>query len=255
MEEKKLNHLAIIMDGNGRWAKARGYDRTMGHIKGARVAKKIIEASAEMNLPHLTLYAFSTENWLRPQLEVSFLMRLLFKNLKRERKSLIKNNIKFNAIGDLEKLPKYVQDEVQESIDATKDNTGMVLTFALSYGGQQEIVEATKNIVALVKKGEISEDQIDKDLFSKALPSNPLPEADLIIRTSGESRLSNFLLWQAAYAEFMVTQKFWPDFTIEDLNESINYFFGRERRYGRISEQLGPNNTYKVDQATLNSLI
>ena len=255
MIEKKLNHLAIIMDGNGRWAKARGYDRSIGHIKGARVAKKIIEASAEMKLPHLTLYAFSTENWLRPQLEVSFLMRLLFKNLKRERKSLIKNDIKFQAIGDLEKLPDYVREEVQESIETTKSNSGMTLTFALSYGGQQEIVEATKNIVAKIKSGEINENQIDRGLFSQSLPSFPLPEADLIIRTSGESRLSNFFLWQAAYAEFLVTKKYWPDFSVEDLNKAVNYFFGRERRYGRISEQLGPNETYKMDQATLNSLI
>ncbi len=236
--DSNLNHLAIIMDGNGRWAKSRGYDRTMGHIKGARVAKKIIEFCTEQKLPYLTLYAFSTENWLRPQLEVNFLMRLLFKNLKRERKTLVKNNIRFQAIGDLSRLPDFVAKEVAESIEATKNNTGMVLTFALSYGGRQEITKSVQKIAEMVKSGDLNPEEITEELVAKCLPSHPLPDADLIIRTSGENRLSNFLMWQSAYSEIYITDKLWPDYKEQDLIKAISVFQSTERRYGKTSEQI-----------------
>lgn len=238
MTLQQPKHVAIIMDGNGRWAKARGHNRFFGHIRGASRAKQIIEECARLKLDSLTLFTFSTENWKRPQEEVSFLMLLLKKRLRRETKNLIQNNIRFNCIGDTTKLPKGVQDQVEETKRLTKDNTGMKLTFALNYGGRHEILDAVKDLAKNVENGALSADAIDETMLSQRLQSSYLPDPDLIIRTSGESRLSNFFLWQAAYSEFYVTPVYWPDFTAEHLHIAIDDFCGTERRFGKTSEQL-----------------
>ena len=231
-------HLAIIMDGNGRWAKARGQNRTFGHIRGAVVAKKIIEEAARIGLPHLTLFTFSTENWLRPETEVSFLMSLLFRRLRKERQSLIKNNIQFHCIGDMSRLPAQVLFEVEETIRATADCTGMKLIFALSYGGRQELTQAAKLLAQQVKDGLLDPEDIDDATLNGALESSWLPHPDLIVRTSGESRLSNFFLWQAAYSEIYFTDKLWPEFSAADLHDALLFFSSRERRFGKTSEQV-----------------
>lgn len=235
-------HLAIIMDGNGRWAKARGQNRTFGHIRGAVVAKKIIEEAARIGLPHLTLFTFSTENWLRPESEVSFLMSLLFRRLRKERQTLTKNNIKFECIGDMSRLPAQVLFEVEETMRATAHCTGMKLVFALSYGGRQEITQAARFLAQQVKDGNLDPEDIDDATMNAALESSWLPHPDLIIRTSGESRLSNFFLWQAAYSEIYFTEKLWPDFSSADLHEALQFFATRERRFGKISEQINAPN-------------
>jgi undecaprenyl diphosphate synthase len=231
------------MDGNGRWAELRRRNRTFGHLRGARIAREIIETCSKKGIGHLTLYAFSAENWLRPLEEVSFLMALLSRHLKRERANLVKNNIRFAAIGDLKKLPASVMAEVDETIRATENCTGMLLTFALSYGGRQEIVEATRAIAQAVARGELSIDQIDESLFESnlqtgRLPTGKTPDPDLIIRTSGESRLSNFLLWQSAYSEILITPTLWPDYGEKEFEEALNWFSGRERRFGKTSSQI-----------------
>lgn len=232
------SHVAIIMDGNGRWAQQRGRDRTFGHIKGARAAKRIVEHAAELGLKHLTLYAFSTENWLRPYAEVSFLMRLLAKNLKRERKNLMKNNIRFHAIGEWSRIPTAVIREVEQSIRETAGNTGMTLTFALSYGGRLEIVMAARSLAEKVKSGEITSEEITEDVFSQYLQTYPQPDPDLVIRTSGEARISNFLTWQSAYSEIFVTPTMWPDFTEDSFNEALFCFSKRQRRFGKTQCQV-----------------
>jgi len=231
-------HLAIIMDGNGRWAKARGQNRTFGHIRGAVVAKKIIEEAARIGLPHLTLFTFSTENWLRPETEVSFLMSLLFRRLRKERQTLIKNNIQFECIGDRSRLPAQVLFEVEETIRETAHCSGMKLIFALSYGGRQELTAAARLLAQQVKDGNLEPEEIDDATLNAALESSWLPHPDLIIRTSGEARLSNFFLWQAAYSEIYFTDKLWPDFSSEDLHKALTYFSTRERRFGKTSEQV-----------------
>lgn len=231
-------HLAIIMDGNGRWAKARHHSRVFGHIRGAKVAKQMIEECARLNLSHLTLYAFSTENWFRPLEEVSFLMTLLRRQLLREKATLMKNNIRFQAIGQLDRLPPDVASIVADTIEETAGNTGMVLTFALSYGGRQEITQMTRELVRQARLGLLDEDQVDEALVAGMLPSSFLPDPDLIIRTSGESRISNFFLWQAAYSEIEFEQKSWPEFTLNDLHRILSSYSARERRFGRTSEQL-----------------
>lgn len=237
---KLPKHVAIIMDGNGRWAKARGHNRFFGHIRGASRAKRIIEESARLGLDSLTLFTFSTENWKRPQDEVSFLMLLLKKRLKRETRNLIRNNIRFDCIGDISQLPVGVLEQVNETRRLTKDNTGMKLTFALNYGGRHELVDAVKKLAEKVKSSELNPSDISEESISKALQSSYLADPDLIIRTSGESRLSNFFLWQAAYSEFYVTPVFWPDFTIDDLHHALESYHKTERRFGKISEQLTP---------------
>jgi undecaprenyl diphosphate synthase len=231
-------HVAVIMDGNGRWAELRRRDRTFGHLKGARIAKKLIETCTELKIPQLTLYAFSTENWQRPQMEVSFLMTLLARHLRRERQSLTQNNIRFSVIGELSRLPEGVRREVQSTIDETRDNTGMSLTFALSYGGRQEITEAVRSIAEDVQKGRLDANQVTQELIGQRLQSSFLSEPDLIIRTSGEYRLSNFMLWQAAYSELYITPTLWPDFDEAELMEAFRQFAGRERRFGKTSSQL-----------------
>jgi undecaprenyl diphosphate synthase len=227
-------HLAIIMDGNGRWAQLRGKPRTYGHVKGTRVAKKIITECSRLGVKYLTLYAFSTENWLRPQTEVALLMKLLKRYLKRETENLVKENIRFSIIGDLENLPRETVEAIELAMAATAKCTGLRLVFALSYGSRQEITEMVKKIATKVERGEIEIADIDEVTVSTHLSTFPVPDPDMIIRTSGEQRLSNFLLWQAAYSEFYFSKSLWPDFTKQDLLACLQDFSLRQRRYGGL---------------------
>jgi undecaprenyl diphosphate synthase len=239
IDKNKLpKHLAIIMDGNGRWAKQRGLLRAVGHDSGTKSVKKIIEACAKIGIENLTLYAFSTENWNRPKLEVEALMRVLVNSLKKELPTLEKNNIKMNAIGNLSRLPSIAQKELQEVIYKTQHNSKLTLTLALSYGSRDEIIDAVKNISDKVKNNIISIDSIDDSIINEHLYTQNLPDVDLLIRTSGEHRISNFLLWQIAYAELYFTEILWPDFKEENLYEAIISYQNRERRFGKTSEQI-----------------
>jgi undecaprenyl diphosphate synthase len=231
-------HVAIIMDGNGRWAKKQGFLRAFGHENGTKSLKEIIKTSATIGIENLTLYAFSTENWNRPKLEVETLMKILINSLKKELITLQNNNIKLNAIGNLEKLPQSAQVELLDVINKTKDNTRMTLTLALSYGSREEIVNVVKNIAEKVKNNIISIDTIDDSIIKEHLYTQNLPDVDLLIRTSGEHRISNFLLWQIAYAELYFTDILWPDFKEQDLYEAIISYQKRERRFGKTSEQI-----------------
>jgi len=231
-------HLAIIMDGNGRWAKQKGLLRALGHESGTKSVKKTIESCAKLGIECLTLYAFSTENWNRPKLEVEALMRILIKALKKELKTLQENNIKLNAIGNLKKLPKSAHNQLLDVINDTKNNTRMTLTLALSYGSREELVNAVKNISNKVKNNIISIDSIDDSIINEHLYTQNLPDVDLLIRTSGEHRISNFLLWQIAYAELYFTDVLWPDFKEDNLYEAIISYQKRERRFGKTSEQI-----------------
>jgi undecaprenyl diphosphate synthase len=231
---KDPQHVAIIMDGNGRWAQERQHSRVYGHVRGAKVARNIIEGSAQRGIKFLTLFTFSTENWGRPASEVAILMLLLRRQLKRELQTLLTNNIKFRVIGNLSSLPEEVLKVVEETVAATAHCAGMTLTFALSYGGRQELKEAMQKIARRVAMGNITPAQVSEECIAESLESAFLPDPDLIIRSSGEYRLSNFFLWQAAYSEIYITDKLWPDFTIADLEEAINAFASRERRFGRI---------------------
>ncbi|OAB28090.1 undecaprenyl diphosphate synthase [Flavobacterium fryxellicola] len=235
---KLPKHLAIIMDGNGRWAKQQGLLRALGHESGTKSVKVIIEASAKLGIEFLTLYAFSTENWNRPKLEVDTLMKVLINSLKKELTTLQKNNIKLNAIGNIDKLPKSAQKELLDVIDKTSSNTKMTLTLALSYGSREELVAAVRNICSKVKNNIISIDAIDDSIINEHLYTQNLPDVDLLIRTSGEHRISNFLLWQIAYAELYFTDILWPDFKEQDLYEAIISYQKRERRFGKTSEQI-----------------
>jgi undecaprenyl diphosphate synthase len=232
------DHIAIIMDGNGRWAKQQGMMRIFGHENGTKAVRQVVEASAELGVNNLTLYAFSTENWKRPKREVQTLMKLLVKSLKKEIKTLQDNNIKLQAIGHLQDLPKNAHNELLYVIEKTKDNDNMTLTLALSYGSRNEIVNAIKDISTKVKNNIISVEDIDESIINKHLYTQNLPDVDLLIRTSGEHRISNFLLWQIAYAELYFTDILWPDFKKEDLHEAILNYQNRERRFGKTSEQL-----------------
>lgn len=231
-------HVAIIMDGNGRWANANLRDRVFGHIKGARVAKKIIEYSTEHKIQAVTLYAFSEENWARPEDEISVLMRLLSRYITRERKSLMKNNIRFQGVGQLDKIPASVRAEVEKTMEMTAQNTGLVLTFALSYGGRQEITKALQKIAQLVESGALKPQDINEEMISSFMQTAPLPDPDLLIRTSGEWRLSNFLPWQTVYTELYFTDTLWPNFTIRDFEAALLSFANRERRFGKTSSQI-----------------
>ena len=231
-------HLSIIMDGNGRWAKQKGLLRAMGHENGTKSVKATIEACAKLGIEFLTLYAFSSENWNRPKLEVETLMKLLVNSLKKELQTLKDNNIKLNAIGNLEKLPKSAQKELLDVIEATKDNSRMTLTLALSYGSREEIANAVRKISHKVKNNIISIDTIDDSIINEHLYTRNLPDVDLLIRTSGEHRISNFLLWQIAYAELYFTDVLWPDFKEHHLYEAIISYQKRERRFGKTSEQI-----------------
>lgn len=236
--EKLPQHLAIIMDGNGRWAKQKGFLRTIGHENGATAVKRIIEQCARLGIPYLTLYAFSTENWNRPKFEVDMLMKLLVKALRKELKTLQENNIKLNAIGNLNLLPEAVRKELTEVLEKTKNNTGLTLSLALSYGSRTELIEATKQLCNKVKNNIISIDAIDESVINEHLYTHNLPDVDLLIRTSGEQRISNFLLWQIAYAELYFTEVLWPDFSNEHLFKALETYQNRERRYGKTSEQI-----------------
>lgn len=231
-------HLAIIMDGNGRWAKQKGMLRAFGHENGTKSVRMVVENCAKLGIANLTLYAFSTENWNRPKLEVDTLMRLLISSLKKELQTLDKNNIRLNAIGNLDMLPKTVRKELQDVIEKTKNNSRTTLTLALSYGSREEIVNTVKILCDKVKNNIISIDAIDESIINQHLYTQNLPDVDLLVRTSGEYRISNFLLWQIAYAELYFTDVLWPDFKEEDLYEALVSYQKRERRFGKTSEQI-----------------
>jgi len=233
-------HLAVIMDGNGRWAKKQGLFRSIGHENGSKAVREIVEACAQFPIPYLTLYAFSTENWNRPKLEVDTLMRLLVSSLKKEIKTLMDNDIKLHAIGNLDSLPKKAHSELLDVINRTKSNTRMTLTLALSYGSREEIIKTIKEISLKVKNNLISPSNIDESVINNHLYTRDLPDVDLLIRTSGELRISNFLLWQIAYAELYFTETLWPDYRKDHLFEAILNYQNRERRFGKTSEQLNP---------------
>lgn len=237
--DKLPQHIAIIMDGNGRWAKEKGKLRVFGHKNGVVAVRDTVEGAAEVGIKNLTLYAFSTENWNRPKLEVAALMELLVSTISKETKTLMKNNVRLNAIGDLKSLPKRCCNELQEAMAITAANTHLTLTLALSYSSRWEILNATKQIAADTASGKIHAEDVDEELFGSYLSTHNLPDPELMIRTSGEHRISNYLLWQLAYAELYFTPKLWPDFRREDLFEAIYNYQQRERRFGLTSEQIG----------------
>ena len=236
------NHVAIIMDGNGRWAKQKGMARVFGHRNGVKAVRETIEVAAEIGVKTLTLYAFSTENWKRPKKEVDILMSLLVSSLKDELKTLQKNNIKLITIGQTENLPKKAQKELQEVIQKTSNNNSMILNLALSYGSREEIVNAIKKISKKVVNKQLSIEEINEKIINNHLYTFTLPDVDFLIRTSGEKRISNFLLWQIAYAELYFTDVLWPDFRKEDFFKAILNYQQRERRFGKISEQIENDN-------------
>lgn len=231
-------HIAIIMDGNGRWAKEQGQDRLFGHYHGVESVRNIVEGCAELGIEYLTLYAFSTENWDRPQYEVIGLMELLVKTIRGEVESLHKNNIKLHVIGDMSMLPDYARRELQEALDFTAGNTGLNLVMALSYSGRWELLNAVKSIAHEVEKGTLAVEEIDQGTLQKYLCTSNFPDPELMIRTSGEYRISNFLLYQLAYAELYFTSVRWPEFRKKNLYEAIVDYQSRERRFGKTSEQL-----------------
>jgi undecaprenyl diphosphate synthase len=229
-------HIAVIMDGNGRWARRQGARRIFGHRNAIEAVRQTAEASAELGIKYLTLYAFSTENWKRPKAEISGLMELLVSTIKNETSTLTKNNIRLSSIGDIAALPKSCQRELQESKELTKDNDGLNLILALSYSGRWEIVEAVKDLLKDVKKGILDPEDITNERFSDYLCTKNIPDPELLIRTSGELRISNFLLWQIAYTELYITDILWPDFRKENLYEAIVAYQKRERRFGKVIE-------------------
>jgi undecaprenyl diphosphate synthase len=227
-------HVAIIMDGNGRWAKSRGLPRIKGHEKGADAVRACVEACGELKIEFLTLYAFSAENWQRPKTEVYALMRLLERFLKEKTPELLEKNVRLQAIGRLTDLPASAQKQLHKSIEATAKNDGLTLVLALSYGGRDEIIDGIKSLVRAIELGHIDKAMVDVEMFSKHLYTRYYPDPDLLIRTSGEMRLSNFLLWQTSYTELYVTPKLWPDFKKKDLFEAVEEFGRRQRRYGGV---------------------
>ena len=239
INQKNLpNHIAIIMDGNGRWAKKRGKARIFGHKNGVEAVRATTEACAELNIKNLTLYAFSTENWNRPRLEVSALMTLLVETMKRELATLNKNNIRLMAIGELGRLPNATYRALMHGIESTKNNDRMNLILALNYSARWDILNATKLIATQVERGDLNPDDIDQSIFESNLSTTGIPDPELLIRTSGELRLSNFLLWESAYTEFYFSDVFWPDFNKDELLKAIHSYQNRERRFGQTSEQV-----------------
>jgi len=239
IDNSKLpKHIAIIMDGNGRWAKEQGKPRVFGHKHGVSSVRETLETAVELGIEYLTLYAFSTENWNRPKLEVTALMNILVSSLKKEMASMQKNNVKLNVIGNMDALPKSVRKKLVEVIDLTKNNTGITLSLALSYGSREEIVNAIKKISEKVVNNSINIEEIDEKIINNHLYTFSLPDVDLLIRTSGEQRISNFLLWQIAYSELYFTNVCWPDFKKPHLIEAIATYQNRERRFGKTSEQI-----------------
>ncbi|HYC39862.1 MAG TPA: isoprenyl transferase [Chitinophagaceae bacterium] len=235
-------HIAIIMDGNGRWAREQGQDRLYGHFHGVESVRNIVEGCAELGVDYLTLYAFSTENWERPEYEVVGLMELLVNTIRKEVENLNKNNIRLHVIGDMNMLPHYARKELEEALEITARNTGLNLIMALSYSGRWELLNAVKNIANEVRKGRLAVEEIDQDVLQQYLCTSGFPDPELMIRTSGEYRISNFLLYQLAYAELYFTPVRWPDFRKENLYEAILDFQRRERRFGKTSEQVGKPN-------------
>lgn len=233
-KQESLQHIAVIMDGNGRWAQKRGLPRAAGHRKGAETVKEIAKAANERGVRFLTLYAFSTENWQRPKDEVKTLMDLLRQYLKSDLAELHKHGIRIRFIGERYMLDKDIVESMEQLERNTADNKGMTLILAISYGGRQEIVAATKKVAEMVKKGDVAEDDIDAKLLSQLLYTKDIPDPDILIRTSGEQRISNYLLWQLAYAELFFSKTLWPDFTPEELDTIIENFYSRERRYGKV---------------------
>ena len=244
-KDKLPRHIAIIMDGNGRWAQKRSLNRIAGHRTGIKKAKEVIRSCREIGIEVLTLYAFSTENWKRPQREIKALMALLKRFLRAEGKELIENNIRLNTIGNIVDLPKDVSQVLQEVMQKTKTNTGMVLNAALSYSGRDEIIQAVKKIIGHVQQGEMTTKQINEEIFSQYLFTSGLPDPDLLIRTSGELRISNFLLWQMAYTEIYVTDILWPDFNKNNLIDAIADYQKRERRYGLTQQQINTQSDFR----------
>lgn len=236
--ERLPQHIAIIMDGNGRWAKERGKQRLFGHQSAIQSVREVSEASAEIGVKYLTLYAFSTENWNRPLAEVSGLMSLLATTIRNEVSTMNKNSIKLNAIGDLHSLPKSNYDQLMKAIDDTSHNTRMTLTLALSYSGRWDLIQATRRMAQDVAAGKIQPTDVNDDMISSYLSTAGMPDPELLVRTSGEERISNFLLWQLAYSELYFTPKYWPDFRKADLYEAILNYQHRERRFGKTSEQV-----------------
>ncbi|WP_345947852.1 MULTISPECIES: isoprenyl transferase [unclassified Mucilaginibacter] len=231
-------HVAIIMDGNGRWAKGKGKLRVFGHHNGVVSVRDVVEGAGELGVKYLTLYTFSAENWNRPSFEVTAIMELLIATINKEIKKLMSNNVKLNAIGDLEMLPGKCHRELKSAIEKTSGNTGLVLTLALSYSSRRELTQAAQNIAQQVQAGTLKPEDVTEEVFAKNLYTHNLPDPELLIRTSGEYRISNYLLWQIAYAELYFTDKLWPDFRREDLYEAILDYQKRERRFGKTSEQV-----------------
>ncbi len=237
----KPNHVAIIMDGNGRWAKLKGKDRLYGHKNGIKSVQKIVEYATKIKIKNLTLYAFSTENWNRPKKEIETLMSILVNTLRKEINKMVENNVQFKCIGDISQLPENVIKEVKETIKKTSRNNGLVLTLALNYGFKKELICAIKNLAVKVKKNLISIDKINEKVVNSHLHSGELPSVDLLIRTSGEQRISNFLLWQISYAELFFSEAFWPDFDEIHFEKAIKNYNKRERRFGKTSDQIKTN--------------
>ena len=231
-------HIAVIMDGNGRWAKKQGAARVFGHKSAIKAVRDVTEGSAELGVEYLTLYAFSTENWSRPKREVNALMQLLVSTIRSEIGTLMENKVRLSTIGDTKSLPEKCQKELAEAMEITADNDRMTLTLALSYSGRWDIIQATKELARKVKEEGLNLDEIDEKSFSSNLNTSGMPDPELLIRTSGEQRISNFLLWQMAYTEFFITEILWPDFRKENLYEAILSYQNRERRFGKISEQV-----------------
>ncbi len=240
-ETRIPGHIAIIMDGNGRWARQRGKLRTFGHKNGVEAVKQTVEGAAELGVKYLTLYAFSTENWNRPRIEVDMLMELLVSAINKERKTLMKNEIRLDVIGDLNALPEKCRRELKEAMEFTANNKRMTLVVALSYSSRWELLNAAKQIAQDAVSGKLDPEQIDEKKFIEYLSTSNIPDPELMIRTSGEYRISNFLLWQIAYTELYFTNKLWPDFRKEDLYEAIVSYQQRERRFGMTSEQITPS--------------
>ena len=238
MQKYKIQHIAIIMDGNGRWAKQRGLERVFGHKEGANAVRRVVEEAGKMQIPYLTLYTFSTENWNRPEAEVTALMSLLVSAIRNETANLIKNNVRLNAIGNLGDLPESCRKELLDAIAQTSHCTGLTLTLALSYSGRSELTSATREIAQKVANGSLTPEAITDEFISNNLYTSDMPDPDILIRTGGEQRISNFLLWQLAYTELFFLPVMWPDFTGEHLREVIGSFLSRERRFGKTSEQV-----------------
>jgi len=235
------SHIAVIMDGNGRWAKQRGLDRVFGHQQGVNAVRNVIEAAADLGISYLTIYAFSTENWGRPGEEVSALMGIMIQSLNKETDTLIKNNIRMMTIGDVGRLTEDVRERLYETINLTSSCTGLNLVVALSYSSRWEITEAARKLASEVKDGIVDIDSVDEKKFEKYLTTAGIPDPDLMIRTSGEMRISNFLLWQIAYTELFITEVLWPDFGKDDLYKAVIEYQRRERRFGKTSEQIADN--------------